>query len=426
MSLQPEIIKIKVLLNIVNLRIPVYQRPYKWDSHNINQLIDDIVHFHDKEEYRLGTVVLHEDKDKDILNIVDGQQRTLSLFLIYLALKEAKKINEDIAIDWKFSSQISQYNIQNNYETIKRRIDEFDEKTIKFLFEKCEVVVITLVDITEAFQFFDSQNARGKDLEPHDLLKAFHLREMNTIDEKEKSNIVHAWEDIEFNELSSLFSNYLFRIRNWSKGRSARYFTKKEVDTFKGLNLDEKERYNYAKIYAIANHYVDDHNVQYHRQIDKYKMDFPFQLDQPIINGKRFFEMVGHYQTVLCSLETLKENEIVKLINNYDKRSRTGDRYVRNLFDCALIYYVDKFGTVEIDKAIEKLFIWAYTLRLRQHSVQIASLDNYALDTKIFRIMRESTNHKEIVSIQLEIVEEIKATNVVGLKEKFKELGYAK
>ena len=37
------------------------------------------------------------------------------------------------------------------------------------------MVEVVLQDISEAFQFFDSQNARGKDLEPHDLLKAYHL-----------------------------------------------------------------------------------------------------------------------------------------------------------------------------------------------------------------------------------------------------------
>lgn len=288
------------------------------------------------------------------------------------------------------------------------------------------MVLIKLNEISEAFQFFDSQNARGKELEPHDLLKAYHLREMNDIDEKEKLNIVHDWEDIESNKLSSLFSNYLFRIRNWSKGRQARYFTKQDIDIFKGLNLTKKEQYNYAKLYAITNYYIDDHNVQYHRQIDKYKMDYPFGLDQPVINGKRFFEMVGYYQERIKYLETLKENEIIKLIDTYDSKSRTGDIYVRNLFDCGLMFYIDKFGEIELDNVIEKVFIWAYTLRLKQHSVQIASLDNYALETKFFNILRESTNHKEIVNMQLEFVEEIKATNIDELKKEFGELGYVK
>jgi len=430
MDERAKIISVCELISLGNLYIPEYQRPYKWTTKNINQLIDDILLFNDKEAYRFGTVVLHKDKDNQKrLNIVDGQQRTISLFLIYFVLNEAqKKEVQDIKVEinWKFSNKISQYNIQNNYQIIKRRINEFDEKTINFLFHKCEVVLIKLNEISEAFQFFDSQNARGKELEPHDLLKAYHLREMNDIDEKEKLNIVHDWEDIESNKLSSLFSNYLFRIRNWSKGRQARYFTKQDIDIFKGLNLTKKEQYNYAKLYAITNYYIDDHNVQYHRQIDKYKMDYPFGLDQPVINGKRFFEMVGYYQERIKYLETLKENEIIKLIDTYDSKSRTGDIYVRNLFDCGLMFYIDKFGEIELDNVIEKVFIWAYTLRLKQHSVQIASLDNYALETKFFNILRESTNHKEIVNMQLEFVEEIKATNIDELKKEFGELGYVK
>lgn len=433
MNEKAKIISIRELISLENLKIPEYQRPYKWTTKNINQLIDDILNFNNKESYRLGTIVLQEDEEQNnILNIVDGQQRTISLFLIYFALNELqKKEVQDIKvqINWEFENEISQYNIQNNYQVIKQRISEpeFDEKTINFLFHKCEVVLVTLKDLTEAFQFFDSQNARGKELEPHDLLKAYHLREMNDVDEREKSIIVHDWENIKSDELSSLFCNYLFRIRNWSKGRQARYFTKQDIDVFKGLNLAKKEQYNYAKLYTIANYYVDNYNLQYHRQIDKNQMDYPFGLDQPIINGKRFFEMVGYYQERLKYLKTLKENEIIKLIDTYNSRSRTGDIYVRNLFDCTLLFYIDKFGEIEIDKAIEKLFIWAYTLRLRQHSVQIASLDNYVIiETKLFNILRESTDHKEIINMQLEFVKEVKATNVDELKEKFKRLGYVK
>ena len=44
--------------------------------------------------------------------------------------------------------------------------------------------------LSEAFQLFDSQNNRGKSLEPHDLLKAYHLRKQYSEDEK----IVEKWE----------------------------------------------------------------------------------------------------------------------------------------------------------------------------------------------------------------------------------------
>ncbi|CAM4458355.1 DUF262 domain-containing protein [Vibrio agarivorans] len=66
------------------LTIPEYQRPYKWQPKHVNQLIDDIFNHRTKPCYRLGTVVLHKDKDsktnegKGALNIVDGQQRLLT------------------------------------------------------------------------------------------------------------------------------------------------------------------------------------------------------------------------------------------------------------------------------------------------------------------------------------------------------------
>jgi uncharacterized protein with ParB-like and HNH nuclease domain len=69
------------------LTIPEYQRPYKWQPKHVNQLIDDIFNHRNKPCYRLGTVVLHQDKDSEsgsetsALNIVDGQQRLLNLFL---------------------------------------------------------------------------------------------------------------------------------------------------------------------------------------------------------------------------------------------------------------------------------------------------------------------------------------------------------
>ena len=43
---QPQIIKVKELLTNDNLKIPSYQRPYKWTTKNVNQLIDDVlIHF---------------------------------------------------------------------------------------------------------------------------------------------------------------------------------------------------------------------------------------------------------------------------------------------------------------------------------------------------------------------------------------------
>ncbi|WP_027217138.1 GmrSD restriction endonuclease domain-containing protein [Butyrivibrio fibrisolvens] len=44
----------------INLQIPEYQRPYKWNAQNANQLLDDIEEARedDKEVYRVGTLIM--------------------------------------------------------------------------------------------------------------------------------------------------------------------------------------------------------------------------------------------------------------------------------------------------------------------------------------------------------------------------------
>ncbi|MCL7690074.1 hypothetical protein M8363_26695, partial [Klebsiella quasivariicola] len=69
---------------------------------------------------------------------------------------------------------------------------------------------------------------------------------------------------------------------------------------------------------------------------------------------------------------------------------RTGDRYVRAMFDCALIFYIDKFGSQGLSLAIEKCFIWAYRCRIRQQVVQLATMDNYVLEHNLIRAIRDA------------------------------------
>ena len=63
----------------------------------------------------------------------------------------------------RFKNIISKKNIQDNYREIERRIANVDEGFINFFFNKCEITHFVIDDVSEAFQFFDSQNARGKD-----------------------------------------------------------------------------------------------------------------------------------------------------------------------------------------------------------------------------------------------------------------------
>jgi len=451
-SLPKKIISVRDLLSDSSLTIPQYQRPYKWTGKNINQLFSDIATHKDKSSYRLGTIVFHQEGGRR--NIVDGQQRTITLLLAVRALiklrrgkldrkdlKEQLSALENQMVNPRFKSSISKANIHSNYLEISRIVDraDFTEEHIDFLLNKCAVVTFALNDVSEAFQFFDSQNARGRDLEPHDLLKAFHLREFSAADEHLKVQTVGHWENSETEKLSALFAQYLYRIRNWSKGASARYFGKEDTALFKGVNLEKVARYPYVEQLRMAHHFVDHYNGQYERQIDGRALGFPFHLDQIIINGRRFFEMTAHYQETVAQFNERSASgsrilasekldgfakRIVRVINTYEGHNRTGDRYVRTIFDCLLIYYIDKFGHVEISRAIEKIFIWTYSLRLKMQVVQLASMDNHVLEHNLFTLIKEATHPGDFINCSLPVLEVTKSTKTEEIENVFRDMRY--
>ncbi len=454
-ELSSTIISVYDLLMDPALEIPQYQRPHKWAGKHINQLFSDIAIHKDKSAYRLGTIVFHREGEKK--NIVDGQQRTISLLLAARALIERTSKKEDklkrkdlqdqldelgrVMVNPSFTSEISQKNIHSNYLEVARIVSraDFTEAHIDFFLNKCQVVAVALTDVSEAFQFFDSQNARGRDLEPHDLLKAYHLREFSPCDEPLKAATVARWESSDTKELATLFSQYLYRIRNWSKGVSARYFSKDDSDLFKGVNIDTVASYPYVEQLRIAHHFVDQYNGQYERKIDSREMGFPFHLDQIIINGRRFFELVSHYQGKVARISAESWNghelvgaagldgyakKIMDVLNNYPARTRTGDSYVRAMFDCLLIYYIDKFGQAELSRAIEKTFIWAYSLRLQMQVVQLASMDNHVLANNLFRLIKDATRPADFINCSLPVASGKKSTKTGEIEALFREMKY--
>lgn len=456
--LKPEIKTLEEFLSLTNLQIPQYQRPYKWQDYHVLQLVDDLLTQNHKPSYRLGTVVLHENtvsKNNNKLKqleLVDGQQRTITILLILKAYFQTYGISQVILKDnnrkadletilnltktFKFSSLISKANIQKNYQTILQEVNkpEFTLKTIEFLLNSCELVVITLTNLSEAFQFFDAQNARGRDLSPHDLLKAYHLREFSSTEEDLKASTVKHWEDTDSRELANLFALYLYRIKGWTNGKSARHFTKADIDLFKGVNTDAIDNYPFLRALKITHLSIDGYNNHHVNIADNHQSDYPFQLDQILINGRRFFEFVNYYQrfqflfntTTLIAKFDLSESTIATLtaMDEYEGRYRTGDKYVRSIFNCLLMYYYDKFGVAQLSQAIDKIFVWAYYLRLSYKRLALASVDNYVLEVNLFESIRSAMKPKDFLHIPLRSLEKVESKKTNKIDARFIDLGY--
>ena len=376
--------KVGELLKEGNLRIPSYQRPYKWNRKHIRNLFYDLRDAMGKKEYQIGSVILHE--NNGYLYIVDGQQRliSISLFLHLLDdLENYKGANQLLSAEF---GEISCYHASENYnewKNLTQLVGENEAKDIcNFLLENCTVSVITMPQerLSEAFQLFDSQNNRGKSLEPHDLLKAYHLRKEDSEDEK----IVEKWEQfVEDKDLSlkELFDKHLFRMRRWSRGETGltnkRYgsylrFTEDFIDDFKGVDLSQN--FPYLELY---------------RHIE----NLPMSITMPIIDGSKFFEYIESAHETIKEHKDFLNDELgfsdepegeeknlaypEGMLNIYNSSK---GRYLKchNIFLNICSLFADRFGKDELSKEIvETLFIWSYYPRVKSKAIYDATVGNY-------------------------------------------------
>ena len=425
-------------LDNINLVIPEYQRPYKWTAKNANQLLDDIEESKNanKEVYRVGTLILHHDEN-DNYNIVDGQQRTITFSLLLNALKQESIsfLNQNLS-----SNDYNLHNVLNNMRAFKRRINKLlDEKDVKeltnYIKDNCELIVVITNDLSEAFQFFDSQNARGKALYPHDLLKAYHLREMKDIDVYEIEEVVKMWENLNQKHLSVLFNDYLYRLKEWIKGNKSDELTENNIEIFKGVN--SKDNHPYAQFYKGAFSYAYELNHSFVPFVTGIQDVSPFQLNAPIIAGKPFFEYTKHYFDILADIQNndkyegyfINDNEIVKTLDLRKYKNGVGNRITRLMFDTAILLYVDRFCPAipsrldleYLDQFVVFTFVWAYSMRAQYRNVGWLVAQNYIMGNvkkdgivngfNIYKIISESDSPSVLLSRLADMIVPLNVSN---------------
>lgn len=392
--------KLSVLAKMDDLKIPLYQRPYKWTSEHVIKLLEDIFkHVHlDNKIYRIGSLILYEEKkeettenDSAVLNIVDGQQRltTLSILLYHLPAPVGETNN--LLSKLKYTHPISKDNISHNSRVIDNwlasKFTDLDHKKRfrALILEKCEFVVFTVFSEDEAFQLFDSQNARGKELEPYDLLKAFHLREMEQDTEEERQLAVKQWEKaVDDGVLKTVLGNHLFKIRVWVKNQWKYDFTKADIDEFKGVSLEKEQKYPYEYASRILDGFIANAQQDKFLKNQHIGQTFPFSITMPIINGKRFFEYVAYY-VQLTKMFPQDENESFeddfkkfyrKYALNYRFAWRTGDKKVRNLYDNIILLYRDRFGNYEFELFYKAIYKAVYSIRCNTKAIKLETILN--------------------------------------------------
>ncbi|ULG72398.1 DUF262 domain-containing protein [Macrococcus brunensis] len=181
--------------------IPIYQRNYAWSNEERKQLIDDILSIEEGEEYFLGNLIVYE-REENVFEVIDGQQRLTTLFILMraigdnissdkLAFEARDKANQTLkSLDGNIATNdFNSPEIIEAYNFFKQQPELFTSKgeikeEIKKKFNSVKLLRIIVPKDTDLNHYFEIMNTRGKQLEPHEVLKARLMSYLKTPQEK--------------------------------------------------------------------------------------------------------------------------------------------------------------------------------------------------------------------------------------------------
>lgn len=204
--------------------IPLYQRLFEWEESQINQLLKDLKAGFEKqpeEPYYIGLLTVHK---KDLVDLVDGQQRFTVLMLLAIALDWDKSFtfyNDTLRLKFRSRSKDATYleskvldkNAKQEYENSRmedgiKYISDFIEKELpnkksdfsKYVFEHLTFFISCLPEDYKPQnlnQYFEAMNATGRGLESHEILKVNLLKNIDPANSQEFTKIWNLVSDMD-------------------------------------------------------------------------------------------------------------------------------------------------------------------------------------------------------------------------------------
>jgi uncharacterized protein with ParB-like and HNH nuclease domain len=208
--------------------VPIYQRNYAWEKDEIQALIQDVYDASNalKKTYYIGTLVSHYDKNKNVFEVIDGQQRLTTIYLILCALRippknkltyrSRKKSNDALEKIWEASSKDSangertfaasdkDAGIEKGLGYVKKALndtlsdnsiskEEQQEKFTEYLLNNVHLIHYQVPKDVDLNHYFEVMNSRGEQLEKQEIIKA-RLIGVDGLTEIEKSVFNRLWE----------------------------------------------------------------------------------------------------------------------------------------------------------------------------------------------------------------------------------------
>lgn len=221
----------KIVEEKIRFFIPVYQRPYVWDDVQINKLLEDLTeHCNLDKEYYVGNIYVTENDDSyNSFDVIDGQQRFTTFWLIslYFFNRESAELsnfiqtdNHEIRLNFDIRVEVSNYlnDLINDTKSFNRKSID-DNEFLKYISRGIQTI--------KAFFEKEANSAISLELQKYIYTKVkfvFNIAPKNT-------------------DLNSLFTTL---------GNSGIQLEQSDILKARLLNILKSQRFEYSKIWEVC------------------------------------------------------------------------------------------------------------------------------------------------------------------------------
>ena len=355
--------------------VPSYQRGYRWGKAEVERLLDDIYSTEGKRNYCLQPVVVRKDRNK--YELIDGQQRLTTIYLIYRFMSEhsksingpSKSINGPrFTLSYKtrekseeFLKSIDESRKEENidfwffctaYESIKAWFSKEDIKSrltgMNDYFNKIvKIIWYEVGESEDAIGLFTRLNIGKIPLTNAELVKAMFLSKGRTdtnMEQKKQEEISFQWDHME-KELHN--DSLWFFLTN----KSTEYQTRADLvlDLISQKPADNRDKY--YTFFKFNEMYQDGQNLD----------DIWYEIQQTFLTLKEwhsnheFYHKIGYL--IASGSKTLRD--IFKLSKNKTKSDfkKSLDEDIKNSIKIGKNYADLSYENTEDQKKIKKLLL---------------------------------------------------------------------
>lgn len=446
--------------------IPSYQRGYRWGKDEVTRLLDDI-YSNGNNNYCLQPVVVKRDGER--FELIDGQQRLTTLFILLQYIKKEFKPRIDLKYSLTYETRLNSatflqnidpalandnidyFHIAQAYQTIDEWFRKQDDDVVAaddvygYLVKHVKIIWYEVGEEEDAIGLFTRLNIGKIPLTSAELVKAMFLSRDNskTMTREKQEEIALQWDNIEKELHNSSFWGFLSDkdyqtridlildlIANKPSNSKDKYFT---FFYFDGLRSDLDAIWKKIQhTFLILKDWYEDHNL-YHQIGYLIASKDPNWTLQSIFSAS-----VGKTKTNFAELLDVAIAETIKLKNanyadlsyekpnDYARISRLLLLYnvetVRNIAGKSQRFPFDQFKSTkggawslehihaQQSEGMQKQEQWKKWLELHIPSVESLQIDSADLIARMKdAIAKEKLERTEFEDIQDAVVELLSA-----------------